>query len=104
MNHFYQLQSSPLFYFALVLGLLLSMVITYFIARNIGKRFSERYQRWVYFVISLYPLSQFMELELSEGFTLKNLYLWFWFLYWLFCLTMFWGLRIRWLRRHKEAQ
>ncbi|RKY84381.1 hypothetical protein DRP98_05105 [candidate division KSB1 bacterium] len=70
-------------------GLLFSITITSIIAHQIKKTFSAKYQKYFYLLIALYPLIKILQSFGKQGFTLSDPFMFFWFVFWIFCLVMF---------------
>jgi DMSO/TMAO reductase YedYZ heme-binding membrane subunit len=77
----------------LVVAFILASFITIFIANRIGRTISEKYKRWVYFLVSLLPLNEWIKMVNLKTASVKTIFFWFWFLFWIFCLYMCWKYR-----------
>ena len=86
-----------------MIALLIAALVTFFIAQRVGKSISEKYKRWVYLIISLLPLKELFESISAEKIQLSNLFIWFWLLFWVYCLFMFWRLRKLTVSRQEDA-
>jgi len=96
--------NSWLLFLILVVALLLASFVTFFIAQRVGKSISEKYKRWIYLFVSLLPLMELIKIINSNESVLKSLFFWFWFLFWSYCLFMFWRLRNQKKENFKEAR
>lgn len=97
------LSNSWLVFFVLMVALFLACLVTFFIARRIGKSMAEKYKRWIYLLVSLLPLKELLQIVAKQGVRPQDPFLWFWFLFWSYCVFMFWWLRSRYFSHHKEV-
>ncbi|HDL18632.1 MAG TPA: hypothetical protein ENH29_06225 [Bacteroidetes bacterium] len=79
----------------LIVSFLLTVLVTYFIAQRIGKSLAPKYKRWLYLLVSLLPLKEVVEIVTRKGIKCSDRFLWFWLLFWLFCIFMFWFSKIK---------
>ena len=85
-----------LLYLILLIALVLAILITHFLVKRIAKTFSNRYSSWVYLVVSIFPLKEFVGILSAGDFYIGNPYPWFWIFFWLYCIISFWRTRSQW--------